>query len=47
MRLLYKALSVLGDLRAARRGPGALLRRQARKEAHKRFGRVLRRILRP
>ena len=47
MRWLYKALSLLGDLKAARRGPGALLRRQSRKEAHRRFGRVLRRILKP
>jgi len=47
VRWLYKALSLLGDLKAARRGPGALLRRQGRKEAHRRFGRVLRRILKP
>lgn len=43
----YKLLSILGDLKAARRGPGALARRQARKEAHKGLARVLRRFLRP
>lgn len=47
MRWLYKALSLLGDVRAARRGPGALLRRQGRKTGHRWFGRLLRRILRP
>ena len=47
MRRGYRLLSILGDLRAARRGPGALVRRQARKEAHKRFSVVLRRVLRP
>jgi hypothetical protein len=43
----YKILSILGDIRAARRGPGALVRRQVRKEGHKRFGRLLRKIFRP
>jgi hypothetical protein len=43
----YKLLSILGNLRAARRGPGALVRRQARKEARRGLARILRRILRP
>jgi hypothetical protein len=45
-RRAYKLLSIPGDLRAARRGPGALARRQGRKMAHKRLARLLRRVLR-
>ena len=47
MRTLYKLLSAWGDLRAARRGPGPLVRRQARKTAHRGLSRALRRWLRP
>jgi hypothetical protein len=47
MRAVYRLMSALGDLRAARRGPGALARRQGRKIAHRELARVLRRILRP
>jgi hypothetical protein len=43
----YKLLSLWGDIKAARRGPVALARRQARKEAHRGLARVLRRFLRP
>jgi hypothetical protein len=40
----YKLLSILGDIKAARRGPpGPLVRRQARKEAHRGLARILRR----
>jgi hypothetical protein len=47
MRAVYRILSVLGDLKAAGRGPGALARRQGRKQAHKQLARFLRRVLRP
>jgi hypothetical protein len=47
MRAYYRLLSILGDIKAARLGPGALLRRQAGKGAHGGLARVLRRILRP
>jgi hypothetical protein len=43
----YKLLSILGDIKAARRSPAALARRQVRKEGHKRFGRLLRKVLKP
>lgn len=47
MRALYRILSLLGDAKAAGRGPGALGRRILRKRAHRSFGRALRRLLKP
>lgn len=47
MRTVYRLLSLLGDLRAARRGPGAYGRRVARREAHRGLARILRRVLKP
>jgi len=47
MRSGYKLLSLLGDVKAATRGPGALLRRWARKRANRTTGRLSRRILKP
>lgn len=35
MRLLYRLLGIVGDVKAASRGPGALLRRKARSGAHR------------
>jgi hypothetical protein len=43
MRALYKLLSVLGDLTAASRGPGAYGRRAVRSQAHKALGKAMRR----
>ena len=47
VRQLYRLLSAWGDLRAARRGPGALARRHARRAAHRGLSRALRKVLRP
>jgi hypothetical protein len=47
VRTLYRLLSAWGDLRAARRGPGANVRRYGRKRANRTFNRALRRWLRP
>lgn len=47
MRSLYRALSIAGTLRAARRGPGPLLRRRGRQAANRSFNRALRGVLRP
>ena len=43
MRTVYKLLSIWGDLRAARRGPGPYARRQGRKRANRIGNRWLRR----
>lgn len=45
--LLYRLLRVQGDVRAARRGPGAYGHRVARRQAHGELARLLRRVLRP
>lgn len=47
MRAVYRALSKLGDMKAALRGPGPLARRQIRKLVHRETGRTLRKVLRP
>jgi hypothetical protein len=47
MNALYKLLSVLGTLKAASRGPGALGRRVARQQANKQFNRALRKVVKP
>lgn len=47
MRTFYRLLSILGDLKAASRGPDAYLRRLLRKQANRHFNRTLRKVLRP
>lgn len=47
MRALYRILSLLGTLKAARRGPGALVRRKVRQRANRSFNRALRRVVKP
>lgn len=47
MRVFYKVLSLLGDVKAASRGPAPLARRVARKEANRVFNRWLRKTLKP
>lgn len=47
MRAIYRVLSILGDAKAATRGPAPLARRLARKEANRLFNRWLRRTLKP
>jgi len=47
MRGLYKLLSVLGDVKAASRGPAPFVRRAVRKKANKEFNRWLRKAVRP
>jgi len=46
-RSAYRLLSVLGDLKAARRGPDALGRRIVRRQAHKTLASWLRKVLKP
>ncbi len=43
MRPLYRLLSVLGDVKAASRGPEAFLRRKVRARAHREVAKGLRR----
>lgn len=43
----YRWLSLLGDAKAARRGPGAYARRYVRKRANRSFNRALRQLLKP
>jgi hypothetical protein len=47
VRDLYRILSLLGDVKAARRGPGAYGRRYIRKQANRHGNRWLRRLLKP
>jgi hypothetical protein len=47
VRFLYRLLGFSGDVKAARRGPGAYLRRRVRARGHREAGQVLRRVLRP
>ena len=47
MRTLYKLLSILGTLKAAKRGPAALGRRQVRRVANREMNRRLRRWVKP
>lgn len=47
MRAAYRLLSLLGTAKTARRGPGALLRRELRRRANRAFNRELRRVVRP
>lgn len=47
MRALYRLLSLLGDAKAASRGPGAYGRRLVRKAGHRGLGRAMRKVLRP
>lgn len=44
MRQIYKLLRLLGDAKAARRGPAALGKRQVRRQAHRRLARGMRRL---
>jgi len=46
-RSAYRLLSVLGDLKAARRGPDAIGRRMVRRHAHKTLASWLRKMLKP
>jgi hypothetical protein len=46
-RRAYRVLSILGDIKASRRGPDALGRRIVRRHAHRGLARVLRRVLKP
>lgn len=46
-RRAYRALSMLGTLKAARRGPAPLARRVARQRAHRTFAQMLRKVLKP
>lgn len=41
-RNLYRAARVVGDLQAAKQGPGAVVRRQARKSIWRAVARLLR-----
>jgi hypothetical protein len=45
-RLAYRILSLLGDFKAAHRGPSALIKRKVRAAAHRELAGVLRRVLR-
>lgn len=47
MRGLYKALSLLGDVKAVSRGPAPFVRRVVRKKANKAFNRALRKVVKP
>jgi len=47
MRWLYRLLSFGGDIKAARRGPGAFSRRVIRKRANRGFNRWLRKRVKP
>lgn len=47
MRSLYRLLTVMGDVKAASRGPGALVRRKVRSRATRGFSRGLRKVIRP
>lgn len=47
MRWAYKILSVLGDVKAASRGPAPFVRRQARKQTHKYTAKVVRKVFKP
>ena len=42
MKPLYRLLAVVGDVRAASRGPAALGRRYLRKRSHRSLARLLR-----
>lgn len=44
MRWLYRVLRIWGDSRAASRGPSALSRRYARRQAHRSLARMLRKF---
>lgn len=44
-RNLYRAASFLGDVQAIRKGPAAVVKRQARKSVYRRQGRWTRAIL--
>jgi hypothetical protein len=46
-RSVYRVLSILGDVKAARRGPDALGRRMVRRQAHKTLASWLRKVLKP
>lgn len=43
----YRVLSLLGDVKAARRGPGAYTLRRVRSHANRVFNRFLRRLVKP
>lgn len=43
MRAPYRLLSILGDFKAASRGPGALVRRKVRSRAHRELAKAMRR----
>lgn len=47
MRALYRLLSFAGDVKAARRGPGAYGRRYVRKAGHRTLASAMRKVLRP
>ena len=42
LRTFLKLLSLMADVRAVRRGPSAVLMRQARRAAHRQVNRTLR-----
>lgn len=46
MRFFYKLLSIIGDFKAASRGPDKLFKRYVRKSAHKSLAKALRSLLR-
>lgn len=43
----YKILSILGNAKAASRGPAPLARRVVRQQANKTFNRLLRKMIKP
>jgi len=45
-QMLYRAASILGDLKAVQRGPVAIVKRVARKEVTKVASRLINRVLR-
>lgn len=47
MRSMYRLLSILGDVKAASRGPCSLVRRKVRSSATRGFSRGLRKVIRP
>jgi len=47
LRAFYRALSLAGSVKAARRGPGALGRRYVRMQANRVGNKALRRIVKP
>jgi hypothetical protein len=44
MRAIYKLLSILGDFKAASKGPGAFAKRKVNQKAHKTLSKTLRKM---